>query len=241
MNKHIDTNTDRHQTDDGFADDLREALRRREARRPQSEVPADFCDRVMQEIEVSTRIVEDTEPAPTAKRWRIAATALAAAASIALIIMLAWPHTQPLPSPADESMEPTVAQNIREADVPLASFLPVTGQQTAMATEQQPAMATRPQPKQPASQLPSSTAMQPAPAAQLAQAADDAPATPTATDSLEYYISKVEQQLDKIRDSCYEARIGRLIRVDARLQQLVTQLIADGIMADTLFMTAKAE
>ena len=30
--------------------DLREALRRREAKHPKAEVPGDFCDRVMQEI-----------------------------------------------------------------------------------------------------------------------------------------------------------------------------------------------
>lgn len=60
-------------------------------------------------------------------------------------------------------------------------------------------------------------------------------------DSLDYYISQVEMHLTKIRDSCYEARVARLIRVDDRLQRLVNQLILDGIIADTLHQTALTE
>ena len=54
--------------------DLREALRRREARRTKTEVPADFCDNVMQEI----------APKPARKPRYAYIAALAAAACIIL-------------------------------------------------------------------------------------------------------------------------------------------------------------
>ena len=64
--------------------DLREALRRREAKRPQVDVPEDFLSRVMQEVEPQQR--------PTLQprhRWLwVAGPALAIAASIALLVLL---------------------------------------------------------------------------------------------------------------------------------------------------------
>jgi hypothetical protein len=53
--------------------DLREALRRREARRQKPEVPADFMDNVMQQIEAKP---------PVGRRWRW----MAAAASLLILI-----------------------------------------------------------------------------------------------------------------------------------------------------------
>ena len=61
--------------------DLREALRRKEARRTKTEVPADFCDNVMQEI--------DGKPARRPRYAYIAA--LAAAACIAIAVLMVWP------------------------------------------------------------------------------------------------------------------------------------------------------
>ena len=63
----------------------------------------------------------------------------------------------------------------------------------------------------------------------------------SAADSLEYYISCVEAQLSKISDSCYEAQVERLIRVDDRLSRLVNRIIMDGIITDTLRHTALSE
>ena len=61
--------------------DLREALHRREARRVETEVPADFCDNVMQEI--------DGKPACSHRYIYIAA--LATAACIAVAVLMVWP------------------------------------------------------------------------------------------------------------------------------------------------------
>ena len=60
--------------------DIREALRRREARRTKTELPADFCDNIMQEI----------APKP-ARRPRYAwYAALAVAASVAFALLFVW-------------------------------------------------------------------------------------------------------------------------------------------------------
>ena len=61
--------------------DLREALRRREARRTKTEVPADFCDNVMQEL----------TPKPARSHRYAYIAALVAAACIAVAVLMVWP------------------------------------------------------------------------------------------------------------------------------------------------------
>ena len=61
--------------------DLREALRRREARRTKPEVPADFMANVMQEI----------APKPARKARYAYIAALAAAACIVFAVLIVWP------------------------------------------------------------------------------------------------------------------------------------------------------
>lgn len=51
------------------------------------------------------------------------------------------------------------------------------------------------------------------------------PSIPTRTDSLEYYIARLETEMDAIGDSVSRAHMERLIAADARLQQLVDRII----------------
>ena len=74
--------------------DLREALRRREARRPRVEVPDDFLSNVMQKTEAQQH-PQRQDDSGHHRPWRFALTTLAAAASIALVVMLTRPVTQP--------------------------------------------------------------------------------------------------------------------------------------------------
>ena len=69
---------------DAFANDLREALRRREDKRPEVEVPEDFLVNVMQQV--------GSEKTSTAsKAWRIALTSLALAACTITAVLLVLP------------------------------------------------------------------------------------------------------------------------------------------------------
>lgn len=101
--------------EDFFTDSLREALRRREAKRPQVEVPADFLDSVMQQV-------ESENPSAKAKTWRTALTPLAIAACTITAVLLVWPKR--------DGQEPTAGSPIvRKEQIPSpssASLHPVT-------------------------------------------------------------------------------------------------------------------
>ena len=72
--------------------ELREALRRREARRPRTEVTEDFVNDVMREIEAREH-PRRQEASVNRHPWRIALAALAAAASIVLVVVWTCPVT----------------------------------------------------------------------------------------------------------------------------------------------------
>lgn len=189
--------------------DLREALRRRESKRKPAEVPADFLDNVMREV--------NTEKArPRVKIWHMAVTSLAAAACIAIAVMLTLPKAQPLPSQLQPPVQASSPQRQKEEAAPvLQTSLQSARSRIIISTEQNHI------PDAPELYSPSSK-----------------PAAPSAADSLNYYISKVEQSLADIRDSCYQVNVERLIRADAHLQRLVNQLILDGMLADTVRIAA---
>ena len=221
MNKLKDTQ-DLLVKDDGFSDDLREALRRREARRKPTELPTDFVDSVIHEVNKG-------KARPKAKAWRIALTLLAAAACIAFAVMLIVPKSQPLPSLAEagQGVEPVVPQ----PKPLLQSSLP---QEPKMAA----APATHANMKFERRKRIVCTVQTHSLNGSNSPSAASKLNTPSAADSLNYYISKVEQSLTDIRDSCYQANVERLIRADAHLQRLVNQLILDGILADTIRFVA---
>ena len=52
------------------------------------------------------------------------------------------------------------------------------------------------------------------------------------TDSLQYYIAKLEQELNHIGDSLNAAQEEQILKADARLQQLVKQILLDRIAPD---------
>ena len=84
--------------------DLREALRRREAKRPKTEVPSDFCDRVMQEIE--------KREMKKRRAWLYPSIAAAACALLLLTI-----HFGRIPSERQDVTQPTIAEKIHSKDM----------------------------------------------------------------------------------------------------------------------------
>ena len=106
--------------------DLREALSRREARRTKSEVPADFCDGIMQEI-------APKQPRRPVWRW------IAAAASLLLLIgigvMLVPFNKQTAPAPlvvqtvhtvSPDSMNAPSKQTVQPAQAVCTTTKPIT-------------------------------------------------------------------------------------------------------------------
>ena len=173
--------------------DIREALKRREARRTKTEVPADFCDNVMQEIA--------PKPAHRARYAYIAI--LAAAACIAVAVLMTWPKEGEQKPVGSELL-------VRKEETPSPS--PTDQQDTT--SQVLPAKAAVRQTKRTDRQL-------------VGQ-----PNAATATDSLDYYINKIERELAQVDDSLYIERIQQVMHADERLQRIVNSYIVNELHKD---------
>ena len=173
--------------------DLREALRRREARRVKTEVPADFCDNVMQEI--------TPKPARSPRYAYIAA--LAAAACIAIAVLMVWPTD-------GEQKYDGSALAVRRLRT--HSTTPAYSQYDTVALSVVPKKVAQVRVmKQPPQQVQAKT---------------------SATDSLDYYINKIERELAQVDDSLYIERIHRVMHADERLQRIVNDYIVNELHKD---------
>lgn len=94
---------------------LREALRRREAKRPKRQVPADFCDKVMAEVQ------------PRRRRWPRLVAVASVAAAVVVAALLLWPKAEPAPALVAETgiVAPAVAKQSATTHVPVAADLQV--------------------------------------------------------------------------------------------------------------------
>ena len=173
--------------------DLREALRRREARRMKTEVPADFCDNVMQEI--------TTKPARSPRYAYIAA--LAVAACIAIAVLMIWP-----------------TDGEQKYDGSALAVRRLRTHSTTPAYSQSDTVALSVVPKKVAQVR----AMKQPPQQVLAKT--------SATDSLDYYINKIERELAQVDDSLYIERIHRVMHADERLQRIVNNFILNELHKD---------
>ena len=173
--------------------DLREALRRREARRVKTEVPADFCDNVMQEI--------TPKPARSPRYAYIAA--LAAAACIAIAVLMIWP-----------------TDGEQKYDESALAVRRLRTHSTTPAHSQSDTVALSVVPKKVAQVR----AMKQPPQQVLAKT--------SATDSLDYYINKIERELAQVDDSLYIERIHRVMHADERLQRIVNSYILNELHKD---------
>ena len=95
---------------------LREALRRREAKRPKRQVPVDFCDKVMAEVQ------------PRRRRWPRLAAVASVAAAVVVAALLLWPKAEPAPALVAETgiVAPAVAKQPAATHVPVAADLQVS-------------------------------------------------------------------------------------------------------------------
>ena len=190
--------------------DIREALRRREARRTKPEVPADFMANVMQEI----------APKPARKARYAYLTALTEAACLAIAVLMVWPtedkqkpdgstllvrsHRTHSPKPSDSQSEAVgIKASVHEAV-------------NNIGTESRALPAKRAVHQQQRTDI------------KLVAQQNTAPAT----DSLDYYISKIEHELALVDDSLYIERIHRVMHADERLQRIVNNYILNELHKD---------
>ena len=190
--------------------DIREALRRREARRTKPEVPADFMANVMQEI----------VPKPARKPRYAYIAALAAAACIVFAVLIVWP-----------------TEDKQKSD---GSTLLVRQERTTSPKSsdcESEAVGLKASTKETINNVDSESRVLPAKVAvHQAKRTDrefvEQRTTASASDSLDYYISKIEHELARVDDSLYIERIHRVMHADERLQRIVNNYILNELHRD---------
>ena len=166
-----------------------------EATQPQ--VPADFTERVMKRIE------EQPSGFQSKRRWVwLYPTIAAAAASVLLLLTL---HRNNNVDP--QQVQSLVTQQIEQKD----SSLKVEIKEPKIMIAQEKAVTDK-----------ARTAIQRRTATVIAHKVST---TIPATDSLDYYIDKIERELAQVDESLYIERMNKVIQADERLQRIVNSYI----------------
>ena len=166
-----------------------------EATQPQ--VPADFTERVMKRIE------EQPSGFQSKRRWVwLYPTIAAAAASVLLLLTL---HRNNNVDP--QQVQSLVTQQIEQKDSSLKAEI----KEPKIMIAQEKAVTDK-----------ARTAIQRRTATVIAHKVST---TIPATDSLDYYIDKIERELAQVDESLYIERMNKVIRADERLQRIVNSYI----------------
>ena len=190
--------------------DIREALRRREARRTKPEVPADFMANVMQEI----------VPKPARKPRYAYIAALAAAACIVFAVLIVWPTEDKQKSDGSTLLvrqERTTSPKSSDCESEAVGLKASTKETINNVDSESRA-------------LPAKVAVHQAKRTdrELVEQRN----TASASDSLDYYINKIERELAQVDDSLYIERIHRVMHADERLQRIVNNYILNELHRD---------
>ena len=167
-----------------------------EATQPQA--PTDFTERVMKRIE------EQPSAFQSKRRWVwLYPTIAAAAASVLLLLTLHRndnhvdpKQAQPVVTQQTEQKDSTVKTEKKEPKPMIAQEKPATDK-TRAAIQRRTATVV----------------------------AHKVSTTIPATDSLDYYIDKIERELAQVDESLYIERMNKVIRADERLQRIVNSYI----------------
>ena len=167
-----------------------------EATQPQ--VPADFTEQVMK------RIKEQPSVFQSKRRWVWLYPTIAAVAASVLLLLTLHRNDNHVDS---EQAQPVVTQQIEQKDSTLKTEIkepkPMIAQEKAVTDKARAAIQRR--------------------AATVV--AHKVSTTIPATDSLDYYIDKIERELAQVDESLYIERMNKVIRADERLQRIVNSYI----------------
>ena len=155
------------------------------------------------ETETYDRLVAKRHSRRRTIRWAVAAVLTVFIAAGAIVL---WPHDE---SPAGGD---TIAAHETKAES-------AVGPEAKTAAGQEPAA--------PVTHAP--VVAQQSGATRAKARATHSPKAANTTDSLQYYIARLEQELAQVTDSGYTAKAEQIIRADARLQRLVRRIMAGEI------------
>ena len=161
----------------------------------QPQVPADFTGRVMKRIEEQPSVYQS-------KRRRVWQYPIIAAVAASIVVLLTFHYLYNQEETAVE--QPLVTQQIEQKDSSLKAEI----KEPKIMIAQEKAVTD--------------TAIQRRTATVIAHKVST---TIPATDSLDYYIDKIERELAQVDESLYIERMNKVIRADERLQRIVNSYI----------------
>ena len=180
---------------------LRQALQRRNEAAERMTLPEDFTDRLMERLEKPTPTLPKGGRTKSFPYWG----RLVAAAACLLIIIGVGLTLQPKEEPANT--QPVV---VKKTEKKGSEPKPIEKEPIQIAKEEIAVMAktTMVNKRSKASVSESKTST-----------------TVATTDSLDYYIDKIERELAQVDESLYIERMNKVIRADERLQRMVNSYI----------------
>ena len=189
---------------------LRQALQRRNEAAERMTLPEDFTDRLMEQIGKPTPALPKGGRIKSLPYW---GRLVAAAACLLIIIgvgMTLLPKEELAKTEQPRPQQPAPAQ--REGRI---KSLPLRGDWRGLHVAKSETASQRPTRTTPTSQTPP----------HVQNVAVSPQRTTQATDSLDYYIDKIERELAQVDESLYIERMNKVIRADERLQRIVNSYI----------------
>ncbi len=197
---------------------LRLAMQRKNETAERMTLPEDFTDRLMQqigELEQEQEQMQDqeleAEPKPQKRHtWLYAVMGAAAAIVVMPLFQHLYKHDE------SRTVQPVVAQQIEQSDstVKVEENLP-----SQMAIQEQPAQMF--EQEKPVIAKATEINRQAKASAAVHKTTTDL----SNTDSLDYYIDKIERELAQVDESLYIEKMNKVIRADERLQRMVNSYI----------------
>ena len=156
--------------------------------------------------------MQKSTPKPTRRARHIYIAALAAAACIALVVMMVWPtNGSPVLTGGQAPCEASLTEGLSPCEL---SDTKEIIRHADTENRVLPVKAVVHQAKKTDRQL------------------VEQPNTEPTTDSLDYYINKIEHELAQVDDSLYIERIHRVMHADERLQRIVNNYILNELHKD---------
>ena len=197
---------------------LRLAMQRKNETAERMTLPEDFTDRLMQqigELEQEQEQMQEqelkVEPKPLKRHtWLYAVMGAAAAIVVMLLFQHLYKHDE------SRTVQPVVAQQIEQSD----STVKVEENQPSQKTiQEQPAQMF--EQEKPVIAKATEVNRQ----AKASVAVHKTSTDMSNTDSLDYYIDKIERELAQVDESLYIEKMNKVIRADERLQRMVNSYI----------------
>ena len=180
---------------------LRQALQRRNEAAERMTLPEDFTDRLMEQIGKPTPALPKGGRTKSLPYWG----RLVAAAACLLIIIGVGLKLLPKEEPAKN--QPIV---VKKTESQRSEPKTIEKEPVQMAKEEKAVVAR-------------TTMVNKRPKASVSESKTST--TAATTDSLDYYIDKIERELAQVDESLYIERMNKVIRADERLQRMVNSYI----------------